>query len=380
MPGLHPKYAISLSEIQVQELTHLSLSYCAAFGEVQRARIVLAAHHHPQWSNPQIAREVGCCLETVKQWRKRFATTPSLAALPRRGAPRDFTPLVRAQISALACSLPAAHGKVFTRWSAEKLAAAAVEQQIVEAISPSTVRRWLRAEKIKPWRYHSWQKSRDPQFVEKAGKVLDLYEKAEELAKAGEMVCCADEKPSIQARARVDATLPALAGAVVRVADRYKRRGALQLFCALMVATGLTFAQCAFKKCFVDFQTFLMKLFASAHCQGLKVLHLILDNGPTHAPKQLGGWIAKLELSFEVRIYWLPTYASWLDQVEIIFSKVQRDVLRPNDFSSVFVLQQNLMDYFDEINQNPKPVQWTYTKAKMLAKFGSSSNEQELAA
>ncbi len=70
-----------------------------------------------------------------------------------------------------------------------------------------------------------------------------------------------------------------------------------------------------------------------------------------------------------MRIYWLPTYASWLDQVEIIFSKVQRDVLVPNNFSSIFVLQQILMDYFDEINQNPKPVQWTYTKQKMLAKY-----------
>ena len=380
MPGLHPKYAISLSETQVQELTHLSLSYCARFGEVQRARIVLAAHHHPQWSNPQIAREVGCCLETVKQWRKRFATTPTLAALPRRGAPRDFTPLVRAQMSALACSLPAANGKVFTRWSAEKLAAAAVEQQIVETISPSTVRRWLREDKIKPWRYHSWQKSRDPQFVEKAGAVLDLYEKAEELAAQGEAVCCADEKPSVQARERVDETLAAVTGSPVRVADRYRRRGALQLFCALMVATGLTVAGCYARKCFADFKDFLLKLFHSVECQGLRVLHLILDNGPTHAPKQLGGWIAGLELSFAVNIYWLPTYASWLDQVEIIFSKVQRDVLTPNDFPSTIALNERRMSYFDEINQHPKPVHWTYTKAKMIAKFGVPQSAKQLAA
>lgn len=178
------------------------------------------------------------------------------------------------------------------------------------------------------------------------------------------------------ARERVDATLPAIKGEVVRVADRYIRRGAVQLFCALMVASGKVFADFAFKKCFVDFQSFLMKLFQSACVVETKVLHLILDNGKTHAPKQLGNWIASLELSFEVRIYWLPTYASWLDQVEIIFSKVQRDVLTPNDFPSVFVLQQTLMNYFDEINQQPKPVQWTYTKQKMLAKFAPRSEEQ----
>lgn len=380
MPGPPPKYAISLSETQVSELTHLSLSYAAPFGEVQRARIVLCAYHHPEWSNTRIARDVGCCVVTVKRWRQRFATQGTLDAMPRRGAPREFTPLVRAQITALACSNPAAHGRVWKRWSGEKLAQVAVEQQIIEAISPSTLRRWLRAEKSKPWRYHSWQKSTDPLFVEKASPVLDLYENAQELAEHGEATCCVDEKPSIQARQRVDETLAATAGHVVRVADRYRRQGALQLFCALMVATGMTYAACYTKKCFADFKDFLMKLFASARCAELKVLHLILDNGKTHAPKQLGGWVASLSLCFEVRIYWLPTYASWLDQVEIIFSKVQRDVLTPNDFASTIALNRDLMNYFDEMNRHPKPIHWTYTKAKMIAKFGAPEAAEELAA
>ncbi|MCA1606894.1 MAG: IS630 family transposase [Acidobacteria bacterium] len=380
MPGLRPKYAISLSETQVRELTHLSVSYTAAYGEVQRARIVLCAHHHPAWTNSRIAREVGCCLDTVKKWRQRWRTQGTLAVRPRRGAPRELTPLVRAQITALACSNPSEHGKVWKRWSGEKLAAVAIEKQIVCAISPATIRRWLREDKIKPWRYHSWQKSTDPQFVEKAGPVLDLYENAQQLAARGEAVCCTDEKPSIQARQRVDATLSAVPGQPVRVADRYKRQGALQLFCALLVATGLTFADCYARKCFADFKQFLTKLFQSVHCQGLRVLHLIMDNGKTHAPKQLGGWIASLELSFEVRIYWLPTYASWLDQVEIIFSKVQRDVLVPNDFASTIALHRDLMKYFAEMNQHPKPIQWTYTKAKMVAKFGTPETVEELAA
>ncbi|MCA1617204.1 MAG: IS630 family transposase, partial [Acidobacteria bacterium] len=307
-------------------------------------------------------------------------TQGTLAAVPRRGAPRELTPLVHAQLTALACSNPSDHGKVWKRWSGEKLATVAVEKEIVGAISASTIRRWLREDKIKPWRYHSWQKSTDPQFVEKAGPVLDLYENAQHLAAHGEAVCCADEKPSIQARERVDQTLAAIPGQSVRVADRYKRRGALQLFCALMVASGLTFADSFARKRFADFKQFLTKLFASAHCRGLRVLHLILDNGKTHAPRQLGGWIASLELSFEVRIYWLPTYASWLDQVEIIFSKVQRDVLTPNDFASTLALKKDLMKYFAELNRHPKPIHWTYTKAKMVAKFGAPKTVEELAA
>src|SRR5262249_12271466 len=213
---------------------------------------------------------------------------------------------VRAQIVGLACTKPKDHGKVWQRWSGEKLAQVAMEKGLVAAISPSTIRRWLRQDHIKPWRYHSWQKSSDPQFVEKAGPVLELYEQAPTLAQQAEAVCCVDEKTSLQARQRVSATTAAIPRYPIQVADRYRRRGAVNLFCALLVATGMTFAQCFLKRCFADFKTFLLALFASSTCQGLKRLHLILDNGSTHAPKQLAGWIASLNLSFEVRIYWLP--------------------------------------------------------------------------
>ena len=155
----------------------------------------------------------------------------------------------------------------------------------------------------------------------------------------------------------------------MQVADRYKRMGALQLFCALLVASGQTFVQTRTTKKFVDFKAFLLALFQSTLCAGSKVLHLILDNGPTHAPKQLGPWLASLELSFEVRLYWLPKYASWLDQVEIIFSKVQRDLLTPNDFPSLVALERDLAAYFADLNLHPKPIKWTYTKTQLLAKF-----------
>jgi hypothetical protein len=147
--------------------------------------------------------------------------------------------------------------------------------------------------------------------------------------------------------------------------------GAVQLFCALVVASGVTFARTRAGKKFTDVKAFLLELFQSALCVGLKVVHLILDNGSTHAPKQLGTWIASLELSFAVKIYWLPTHASWLDQVEIIFRKVQRDVLTPNDFPSTLALEKDLQHYFADLNGHPKPIQWTYTKTKLLAKFGA---------
>jgi transposase len=372
MPGPLPKYPIQLTLAQEVHLQQLSTCYTAPFAEVLRARILLLAHQQPTWRNAEIARQVGCCVNTVKHWRQRWLQTDSVRDAPRAGTRRTFTPLQRAQITALACSSPHTYGKPWPRWSGEKLAQVAVEQQIMEHISPGTIRAWLRADKIKPWRYHSWQHSTDPHFVDKAIPVLDLYEHAQALAAQGEAVVCSDEKTSIQARQRVSATTAAAPGYPVHVADRYKRMGAVQLFCALVVASGRTFTRTRSGRKFADFKAFLWELFQSALCTGLKVVHLILDNGSTHAPKQLGSWIASLALAFEVRIYWWPTHASWLDQVEIIFSKVQRDVLTPNDFPSTLALEKQLKTYFDELDRHPKPIQWTYTKTKLLAKFGTS--------
>lgn len=365
-----------LTPEQERRLQQLSTCYMVPFALVQRAQIVLSAFRHPEWANTTLARRLRCSVTTVKRWRRRWQATDRLHDAPRAGTRQTFTPLQRTRVVALACSAPRQSGKPWQRWSGEKLAQVAIEQQIVESIAPSTIRTWLRRDKIKPWRYHSWQHSTDPQFVDKAVPVLDLYEEAPRLFAQGELTVCTDEKTSIQARQRVTPTKAAAPGEVVRVADRYKRMGAVQLFCALAVASGVTFTQTRLTKKFADFKAFLTDLFQSALCTGIKVLHLILDNGPTHAPKQLATWLASLELSFEVRLYWLPTYASWLDQVEIIFSKVQRDVLTPSDFASTIALERTLQAYFADLNQHPKPIEWTYTKTKLLAKFGQPQPTQ----
>src|SRR4029077_4678506 len=128
--------------------------------------------------------------------------------------------------------------------------------------------------------------STDPHFVDKASPVLDLYEHAQALAAQGEAVVCSDEKTSIQARQRVSATKAAASGYPLHIADRYKRMGAVQLFCALVVASGLTFARTRSGRKFADFKAFLLELFQSALCAGLKVVHLILDNDSTLTRKQ----------------------------------------------------------------------------------------------
>ena len=370
MPGPQHKYKINLDEMQVSQFTHISASYTLPYGEVVRAKVILLSYQHPEWESSRIAQQVGCSVPTVKEWRHRWINgDTSLQDRPRSGAPRWFSPIERVQVVALACSKPEDHGQVWQRWSGEKLAQVATQEGIVDGIGASTIREWLRADKIKPCRYHPWEKPSDPDLVKKGVPVLEVYEKASQLANQGEMICSIDEKTSIQARKPIHETKPTIPEHPVHVAARYERKGALNLFCALIVATGAVVAQCFDRKRFCEFQTFLLTLFALACDKGVKVLNLIIDNGTTHAPKQLAKWIASLKLPFEVRIFWLPKYASWLNQVEIIFSKVQRDVLTPNDFPDKMVLEKSLLTYCEQLNLHSKPIKWTYTKDKFLLKF-----------
>jgi hypothetical protein len=117
----------------------------APFATVQRAQLLLLVDRHPKWSDAALAQELGCHLNTVRQWRQRWQVTDSLCDSPRAGRRRTFTPLQRTRVIALACSAPRQYGKPWQRWSGEKLARVAIEQQIVERIAPSTIRTWLPA-------------------------------------------------------------------------------------------------------------------------------------------------------------------------------------------------------------------------------------------
>jgi len=286
---------------------------------------------------------------------------------------------VRAQITALACTLPQESGRPLSRWSAAELARTAQARGIVSRISPSTIRTWLQEERIKPWQYHTWQKPTDPRFLEKATVVLNLYEHAQQLARRGELVVCADEKTCIQALQATGGVSAAAPEKPLRVGTRYKRHGILNLFTALLVHKGETLARCFERKRFVEFQAFCWMLFGSLWCQGIRVLHLILDSGPTHAPKQLQRWIRSLRLPFQVRVHWLPINASWLDQVELVFSPLQRKVLTPRHVDSPAELEQRIMAYFTERNRHPQPIAWSYTVVKLKRHFAPEMPVRALA-
>jgi transposase len=292
----------------------------------------------------------------------------------RRGV---FPPQVRAQVTAIACSLPRQSQVPLSRWSRAALARRVAQDPGLPPISASTVGRWLKAERLRPWRYHAWQHIHDPHvFLERARPVLQAYAQAHVLLRAGTWLVCLDEKTSIQAREGQQPPRPARPGQPMLHEARYHRRGARHLFAGLSVADGQVYGTCRQRKCFVDFQAFVQQqIIPEALRRGVHRVIFILDNGTTHAPKQLEGWLREQERACDGRLHfqvlWLPPNASWLDQIEIWFSVLQRKHLQPNHFLSTQDLERSLHEFIAYHNQTAKPIKWTYTVDKLEQKLGN---------
>src|SRR6266487_5762270 len=157
----------------------------------RRAQLIEVSHTHPDWGTKQIARALHRPESWVRKWRRRWNETHSLQDAFRSGAPRRFSSVVRAQVTALACSLPRSHGVALAHWSRADLARHIATLPTLPPISARTIGRWLTAEQIRPWRFHSWQHIQNPEtFLERARPVLQLYEQATSLLGQGIWVVC----------------------------------------------------------------------------------------------------------------------------------------------------------------------------------------------
>src|SRR2546430_2045607 len=323
----------------------------------------------PKRLAPRIAQ---CASGVDAGWRP--IRWPTHLAVGRRGV---FLPQVRAQVTAIACSLPKQCQVPLSRWSRAELARRVAQDASLPPISASTVGRWLKAERLRPWRYHAWQHIHDPvTFLQWARPVLEADGQAQALLRAGTWLVSLDEKTSIQAREGEQPPRPAQRGKPMLHEARYHRRGARHLFAGLSVADGQVYGTCRERKCFVDFQAFLQQeIIPEALRRQVHTVTLILDNGTTHAPQQLEGWLQEQERACEGRlhfqVHWLPPNASWLDQIEIWFSVLQRKHLQPNHFPSTTALETSLKEFISYYNQTAKPIKWTYTTEKLEQKLGT---------
>jgi len=271
----------------------------------------------------------------------------------------------------MACALPAEYRVPLSRWSAAELAREAVGRGIAEQISGVTVRRWLSADAIKPWQHRSWIFPRDPRFAEKAGRVLDLYQGRweGELLHPGDYVVCADEKPSIQARARKQPTLPTRPGEPQKVEHEYERKGALCYLAGWDVKHARIFDRCAPKDGIEPFDALVDQFMSQHPYKQAQRVFVIVDNGSAHRGKRS---IDRLQGAWpNLILVHTPVHASWLNQAEIYFSVVQRKVVTPNDFADLDTLEHHLLAFGRRYEQIAAPFQWKFTRAdlhQLLAK------------
>jgi transposase len=363
--GGRSPFQISLRASERRALKRAARSQVGSHRQVVRARIVLdAAAGLP---GALIARRVGVAPNTVRKWRKRFCThgPAGLRDRPRPGRPRVFAAAVVAEVKAIACELPATRGVPVSRWSLAELRTEVIASGLAAEVSTSTVRRWLDEDPIKPWQHRSWVFPRAHDFPAKAARVLDLYTRVFQGAAldSGEYVISADEKTSIQARCRCHPTLPPGRSRVMRVEHEYERGGALAYLAAWDVHRARLFGRCEPTTGIEPFGRLVAQVMTvEPYCSAERVFWVV-DNGSSHRGQAS---VDRLERQWaNLRLVHLPVHASWLNQIEIYFSVVQRKVVSPNDFTDLAEVERRLLAFQRRYQQTAAPFDWHFTRTDL---------------
>lgn len=337
------------------ELERRARSRCEQRRRAERAQIILLASEGKPAA--EIARRVGCSERTVKEWRSRFrgGGIAALEDLPKSGRPLTYDDLTRAKLIALACTRPpaTAEGVRRERWSYAELAEAV-------GLSDSHAHRILAAADIRPHLTEYWVMSDfdGEEFAERAAAVCGLYLDPPENA----IVVSIDEKSGVQAKGLARPERPPKPGKPARRDSEYVRNGTQNLFAALKVHAGEISPMASKTRNRHDFIRFLDQL-ESEISAGKEVI-AILDNLSTHKTKEVEEWLAEHP---RWRFEFTPKHASWLNQVEIFFSILQRRVIKHGAFDSEEDLATQMLAFVEHYNLTAKPFQWTYTGKVLVA-------------
>jgi hypothetical protein len=275
-----------------------------------------------------------------------------------------FPPLDQAVVKAIACEVVSETEQCLSRQSVSDLTTRA-RVALGKPISRSTVWRILEAADLKPWPYEYWIFPRDPRFAEKAEVILDLYAGfwQEKPLAANDCIISSDEKTSIQARLRCHASLPLAPGRRRRIEFEYERGGALQYLAGWDVRRGHVIGRCEPATGIEPFTRLVTQVMEQEPYRSAPRVFWVVDNGSSHRGETS---VARLAQAYSKAILvHTPVHASWLNQVEIYFSKIQRKVLEPNEFNSLEELKQRLRLYEELTNQQPRPFNWKFDRAKL---------------
>lgn len=331
-----------------------------------RAQIVLAAAGG--LSNQQVADRVGVSRETVRKWRGRYAEQrlAGLLDLPRSGRPVVFTAVQIAEVKAIACTSPDADKEIpLARWSVAEIAAQAIREHVVETISRHTVGRWLAGDAIKPWQTRSWITVRDPCFAQRAGIVLDLYERQWQgkPLDTDDFVISADEKPGIQALHRLAPVRPLLPRRAGRVEFDYRRGGTLAYLAALDIGSGQVHGITDPTTGITPFARLVDQVMQAEPYASARRVFWVVDNGASHR-----GAAAQIRLQQRYPnaiMAHTPVHASWLNQIEIYFSILARKALHGASFATLDDLAGRILAFQDWYNTTSRPFNWTWNRAQL---------------
>jgi len=282
-----------------------------------------------------------------------------------RAVPGLFPPEVVVQIKALACELPSQHQVPLARWSVPEIARHACQSGLVATISDTTVWRWLHEDALRPCQHRCWIFPRDPDFAAKAGRVLDLYEGVwqDQPLREDEFVLSADEKTSIQARARIHAPQPTRSHSPMKVEHEYERRGAWAYLAAWDVRRAKVFGRCEARSGIAPFDRLVDQVMQQSPYREARRVFLIVDNGSSHRGQRS---VQRLQNRYpNLTLVHGPVHASWLNQIEIYFSILQQKVLTPNDFPSLAVVAQRLAQFERHYEKIAQPFQWRFTRRNL---------------
>jgi transposase len=334
--------SIVLTGSQQSELSRIAQSRSLPAGYVFRARLILMLAAGASFSI--IQRRLGTTAPTIIRWKQRFlASGMDGLDTTHPGQPAFvLTPKLRARILS-ATRRATKDGS--THWSCRKLAAEL-------GVSKDAVHRAWKEAGLKPHRLDRYMASDDPDFETKAADIIGLYLNPPEHA----AVFCVDEKTAIQALDRLDPVLPLSPGRAERHGFEYYRHGTLSLYAALETATGRVHGKTAARHTSQDFVAFLKEVVAL--CPPRQQIHIILDNLSAHKTALVRDF---LEHHPRVRFHFTPTYSSWLNQVELWFAKIEREVIARGVFTSVSDLAHKLRRYINAYSASARPIQWKYS-------------------
>lgn len=374
MAGPSPLYQPTFTAEQIVECERVVRRPSAPHAVVCRATLMPNWTIRPRgggWANTR----TGCATGVGSGPRRASGSTTKRGAGARPLSP----PVAVTTVKALACEVPAQRDEPLSRYSTAEFARLIAAHADAPPRSRSTIWRILDRDALTPWRFRSWVFPRDPAFAEKAGRVLDLYAGMWEgqLLSPDDCVLSADEKTSIQARLRCHASLPPVPGYPAYIEHAYERGGALAYLAAWDVRRGQIQGRCEDKTGKAPFGRLVDQVMRQEPYRSAPRVFWIVDNGSSHRGHKAA---REREARYSnLIVVHLPTHASWLNQVEIYVSIIQRKVLTPNDFADLAEVERRLLAYENLYNATAHPFAWQFTRQDLAQRLAQLDLEVAVA-